>query len=48
MYFCNNSDNTCEISLLVWTNTINFQGTTTMFCFGPESFTKTSSYYDAQ
>lgn len=48
MYFCSNFDNACEISLLICANTMNFQDTTIMFCFGPQSFMKTSSYYDAQ
>jgi len=47
-YFCSNSDNACEISLLLCVNFFNFQGTTIMFCFDPESFMKTSSYYNAQ
>jgi hypothetical protein len=45
MYFCSNSDNAREISLLICANFMNFQGTTIMFCLGPESFTKISFYY---
>jgi hypothetical protein len=48
MYFCSNFDNACDFSLLICANTMNFQGTTIMFCFGPQSFMKTSCYYDAQ